>query len=137
MLYIDSHAMKEEKQGRILIVEDNRDTQILLDYLLKPEYVLDIAESVSKAIELTAETQYDLLLVDINLGEERTGVDLLKMLRENSLYDGVPLIAITAYAMPGDYQRFIGMGFDAYISKPFTRLDLINTIKSFLPKRIV
>lgn len=126
--------MNSEKLGDILIIEDNRDTQILLKYLLGAEYNLEIVGEFNKAVELAGEANFDLLLVDINLGEERTGVDLLNILRETEPYQDVPMIAITAYAMPGDYQRFLSIGFDAYISKPFTRIDLIDAIKDFLPK---
>jgi len=128
--------MNGEKLGHILIIEDNRDTQTLLKYLLGADYHLQIVGEFNQAIEIANEASFDLLLIDINLGEERTGVDLLNILRETDPYNDVPMIAITAYAMPGDFQRFINIGFDAYISKPFTRHDLINTIKNFIPKNI-
>ena len=128
--------MNGEKLGHILIIEDNRDTQTLLKYLLGADYNLQIVGEFNQAIEVANEASFDLLLIDINLGEERTGVDLLNILRETDPYNDVPMIAITAYAMPGDFQRFINIGFDAYISKPFTRHDLINTIKNFIPKNI-
>ena len=128
--------MNGDKSGHILIIEDNRDTQILLKYLLGPDYNIEIVSEFNEAVEVSSNTVFDLLLIDINLGEERTGVDLLNILRETAAYGDVPMIAITAYAMPGDYQRFINIGFDAYISKPFTRMDLINTIRNFIPKNI-
>ena len=129
--------MSEEKKERLLIVEDNKDTQILLTYLLSESFQLDVAPSVDTALQLTSSTSYDLLLVDINLGEERTGIDLLTILRKDVIYTDIPIIALTAYAMPGDFQRFLELGFDAYLSKPFTRNDLFDIIYSFLPKRIV
>ena len=128
--------MNGEKLGHILIIEDNRDTQTLLKYLLGADYDLKIVGEFNQAVEIANEASFDLLLIDINLGEERTGVDLLNILRETDPYNDVPMIAITAYAMPGDFQRFINIGFDAYISKPFTRHDLINTIKNFIPNNI-
>ena len=128
--------MNGEKLGHILIIEDNRDTQTLLKYLLGADYDIKIVGEFNQAVEVANEASFDLLLIDINLGEERTGVDLLNILRETDPYNDVPMIAITAYAMPGDFQRFINIGFDAYISKPFTRHDLINTIKNFIPNNI-
>lgn len=126
--------MKSTKLGHILIIEDNRDTQLLLKYLLRPDYDIEIVSEFNEAIQHAGNSEFDLLLIDINLGEERTGVDLLHILRETDPYHDVPMIAITAYAMPGDYQRFINIGFDAYISKPFTRNDLLTTIEGFIPK---
>jgi len=124
--------MSAGKTEHILVVEDNEDPQILLKYLLESRFFLQIVTRVGDALEKTSEQLFDLLLVDINLGEERTGVDLLHILRENDAYAHIPMVAITAYAMPGDYERFIAMGFDGYVSKPFTRLELLTAIDSIL-----
>nr|MBX2821319.1 response regulator [Rhodothermaceae bacterium] len=91
--------MNGEKLGHILIIEDNRDTQTLLKYLLGADYNLKIVGEFNQAIEIANEASFDLLLIDINLGEERTGVDLLNILRETDPYNDVPMVAITAYAM--------------------------------------
>ena len=128
--------MKHDKRTHILVVEDNKDTQILLRYLLDAQFKLDIALNVGNALECANAVQYDLLLVDINLGEERTGIDLLHMLRASENYAGTPVVALTAYAMPGDYERFLELGFDAYLSKPFQRTELFDIIYSFIPNRI-
>lgn len=124
--------MTEVRTEHILVVEDNADTQILLRYLLETRFLLEVVTRVGDALEKTSERIFDLLLVDINLGEERTGVDLLNILRDNDTYAHVPMVAITAYAMPGDYERFISMGFDGYVSKPFTRIELMKAIDDIL-----
>lgn len=124
--------MSEARTEHILVVEDNADTQILLRYLLESRFLLEVVTRVGDALEKTSERNFDLLLVDINLGEERTGVDLLNILRENDTYAQTPMVAITAYAMPGDYERFISMGFDGYVSKPFTRVELMSAIDKIL-----
>lgn len=124
--------MSEARTEHILVVEDNADTQILLRYLLESRFLLEAVTKVGDALEKTAEKTFDLLLVDINLGEERTGVDLLNILRKNDTYAQIPMVAITAYAMPGDSERFISMGFDGYVSKPFTRIELISAIDKIL-----
>ncbi|MEZ4698953.1 MAG: response regulator [Rhodothermales bacterium] len=116
----------------ILVVEDNVDTQILLRYFLQSSYQIALACKVDEAIQLTAHTTYSLLLMDIHLGEERTGIDLLHLLRQQPEYAKVPIIALTAYAMPGDRNRFINMGFDGYVSKPFTQKQLLDTINQVL-----
>ena len=128
--------MKEPSTEHILVVEDNRDTQILLKYLLDAQFSLTIVPGVTEALEQTSNSPFDLLLVDINLGEQRTGVDLLRILRDIEDYRDVPVIAITAYAMPGDPQRFLRMGFNAYISKPFSREELFKVIDELLPRKI-
>ena len=124
--------MSISNQDNILIVEDNSDTQILLRHLLSSRFSIDTVARVSDALVQIEEKQYALALVDINLGEERTGVDLLNILRENELHADMPLIAITAYAMPGDNDKFMNMGFDGYVSKPFSRLELFKAINNIL-----
>jgi CheY-like chemotaxis protein len=122
----------QDKRIRILAVEDNPDTQLLLRYLLRPHYELEIVPRVDEAIRIASDNQYDFLLLDINLGEERTGIDLLNELRAMPAYTRTPAVALTAYAMPGDRERFVTSGFDGYISKPFTRKELFDAIRDAL-----
>ena len=124
--------MNEKGIPRILAVEDNPDTQLLLRYLLRPHYDLEIVSHVDDALEAARNGQFDLLVLDINLGEERTGIDLLVELRKMSKYSTTPALALTAYAMPGDRERFEESGFDEYISKPFTRKELYEALQSML-----
>ena len=113
---------------RVLAVEDNPETQLLLKHLLRASFEVVTADSVDEALACSKDGSYHLLLLDINLGEKRTGVDLLDLLRNIENVVNVPAIALTAYAMPGDRDSFIEAGFDAYVSKPFTRDDLMSTI---------
>lgn len=116
----------------VLAVEDNADTLTLLRYMLSKQYHPVLASHVEKALALAEEHQVDLFLLDINLGEEYTGISLLKRLREYPRYRVTPILALTAYAMPGDRERFIEMGFDGYVSKPFTRQTLLDAIEDAL-----
>ena len=92
--------MSEPERARILAVEDNPDTQMLLRYLLQ-SYDLEIASRVEEALERAAAEPVDLFLLDINLSERRTGIDLLQHLRRMNPYGDTPALAITAYAQPG------------------------------------
>lgn len=125
--------MTEEGKIRILAVEDNPDTQTLLKYLLRPRYDVYLVPHVEEALEAVKADSYDLFLLDINLGEQRTGIDLLHNLRSMNEHRETPALAVTAYAMPGDRDRFLQEGFDAYVSKPFTRSDLLDAIETALP----
>ena len=82
---------------RILIVEDDPHIQLLLRHLLRPWFHLDLAVNVDEALDIAAENPFDLFLIDINLGELRTGVDLLGLLRRIPAYDATPAVACTAY----------------------------------------
>ncbi len=124
--------MTLDRPPRILAVEDNPDTQLLLRYLLRSRYDVEIVTHVDDALEAAHKQEYDLLVLDINLGEERTGIDLLRELRELDAYKTTPALALTAYAMPGDRQRFEDSGFTQYISKPFTRKELYEALMDML-----
>jgi CheY-like chemotaxis protein len=124
--------MNEQDRPHILIVEDNSDTQLLLEHLLRKDFVLTIRQSVAEAIESAYCAEYDLLLLDINLGEDLTGLDVLERIREMDSHRTTPAIAMTAYAMPGDRERFLNLGFAAYLSKPFTRTLLLGCVDRVL-----
>jgi FOG: CheY-like receiver len=117
---------------RILAVEDNSETQLLLEHLLKGSYETEVVAGVEAALAAVEETPFEVLLLDINLSEDQTGTDLLHLIRERDGMGQVPAIALTAYAMPGDREDFLEKGFDEYVSKPFTRDDLTEAIESTL-----
>ncbi len=126
--------MDQPTAPRVLAVEDNPDTQLLLRYLLRSDYALEVVPHYEDAIRAAHDGEFDILILDINLGEERTGLDLLNELREMPAYETTPALALTAYAMPGDRERFEESGFDAYISKPFTRKELFDALRRMLDK---
>lgn len=124
--------MSPPEKPRILAVEDNSETQLLLEHLLKKSFDVQVVAGVDEALEAVDAHPFDAFLLDINLSEERTGTDLLHLLRERDDMEDVPAIALTAYAMPGDREDFLEAGFDQYVSKPFTRADLTEAIESTL-----
>jgi CheY-like chemotaxis protein len=129
IVLIDSvQRMKRGTPAHVLVVEDNRDTQLLLQYFLRAHCTLEIAAHVEEALRMATGAPFDVFILDINLGEERTGIELLQLLRSLPLHQQTPALALTAYAMPGDRERFLSAGFDRYISKPFTRQELLATL---------
>lgn len=124
--------MSSTEKPRILAVEDNSETQLLLEHLLKESFDVVVVPGVDDALDAVDDQSFDALLLDINLSEQRTGTDLLHLLRERDDVRDVPAIALTAYAMPGDREDFLEAGFDQYVSKPFTRADLTDAIESSL-----
>lgn len=124
--------MHTSENPRILAVEDNSETQLLLKHLLKGSYEIEVVPGVEGALEAVENNSFDVLLLDINLSEERTGTELLHLIREREGMGNVPAVALTAYAMPGDREDFLDKGFDEYVSKPFTRSDLTGAIENTL-----
>ncbi len=124
--------MSTSESARILAVEDNSETQLLLEHLLKGSYDVEVVGGVESALQAVGGSAFDVLLLDINLSEDETGTELLHRIREQDGMGNVPAVALTAYAMPGDREDFLQKGFNEYVSKPFTRADLTEAIENTL-----
>ena len=120
----------EAGDGRpsVLVVEDNDDTRMLLDRILRSTYHVTAVGDARSALLAMNERRFAGLVLDINLGGKETGADVLRIARSLPNYDGVFAIALTAYALPGDRERLLESGFNEYISKPFTRQSLMDTL---------
>ena len=125
----EAHSSVEpgRSSARVLAVDDNPGLLALLERYLEetPEVVAaDMALDAETALALAQQHPYDVVLMDINLGGGLTGEDVLTDLRRLPAYTRVPVIAVTAYTLPGDRERFLAAGFDDYLGKPFTREQL-------------
>ena len=112
----------------ILVVEDNLDTRVLLDRILRGTYAVTAVGDARSALTAMASTRFRALVLDINLGGKETGTDILRVARSLDGYSEVFAVALTAYALPGDRERLLESGFDGYISKPFTRQSLMDVL---------
>lgn len=102
----------------ILVVDDNAINRQLAVYLLKKGgYKVYEAESGDQAFEFLDKTIPDIILLDIQL-PEMDGVEVLKRLRSNGSTKDITIIALTAYTMRGDKEKFEAAGFDGYLPKP-------------------
>ncbi len=134
----DASSKTVTRRRSLLVVEDNPSTRILLVYLLKGNYDVSAAARVDEALGLIHEKNFDGLVLDINLCEERTGIDLLHAIREIPKYKDVPAIACTAYTSFGDRERLLESGFDLYVAKPFTKQQLheaLNLLFEQVPRK--
>ncbi len=120
------------KKARLLVVEDNLANQTLLRYYLHATFDLELVGRFDEALTAAARQRFDLLLLDIDLGEPRTGVELLRALRQMPTYAATPAVTCTANTRPGDRERFLASGFDAYLGKPFTEERLLDTLHTVL-----
>jgi CheY-like chemotaxis protein len=118
---------------RVLVIDDRPEVGIIVEQFLEDCEVVGVA-SAADALDQVSETDFDLALVDIQLGEGPTGMDLLPDLQKSMrIRDAsAPIIAMTAHSLPGDRQRFLEEGFDHYLSKPFTRADLQTAVAESL-----
>ncbi|HYE57891.1 MAG TPA: PAS domain S-box protein [Rhodothermales bacterium] len=113
---------------RVLVVEDQAPSRRLLEILLRPSCEPLIVGSPREALDVAAREQFDCALLDINLGEELAGTDLRGLLQQTPGGARARYVAMTAYALPGDRERLLDAGFDAYVAKPFTSHTLSAAI---------
>lgn len=120
---------------KILYIEDNLDTQELIKIFMRNIAEIDSSTHAENILQLLADKEYDLILLDINLPGKIDGTDAIKLIRRDERFKDIPIIAITAYAMIGDREKFLGMGCDEYISKPFFKEELINKVQSIINQK--
>jgi signal transduction histidine kinase/ActR/RegA family two-component response regulator/HPt (histidine-containing phosphotransfer) domain-containing protein len=121
---------------RILVAEDNRVNQMLVMEVLRAAgHTADVVANGAEAIEAVQETDYDLVLMDVQMPEV-DGLTATKRIRALPGAVGkVPIIAITAHAMLGDREHYIAAGMDEYVSKPIDRKELFATIARTMETR--
>lgn len=120
---------------KTLHVEDNAEIRSIVKYFLKKNFDLKFAPTGEFALYLIQSTQFDVIIMDINLGEGIDGIETARMIRELDSYKNVPIIAITANLSCNVRDNCINVGMDAFLPKPFRREDLVNTINFVLERR--
>lgn len=115
---------------KILIVDDSEDNRdVLARRLTRRGFEVEIAGSGRQAIEDTANTNPDLILMDMNM-PEMDGWEATRTLREKGVV--TPIIALTAHAMTGDRERAIEAGCTDYHAKPVEMTQLLALINQLL-----
>ncbi len=120
----------------ILVVEDQPSNQILIAETLKIEGFavesIDNGQAMLQRLQQpTARSLPDAVLMDIQL-PEIDGFELIRHMKSHPDWQRVPVIALTALAMPGDRERCLDAGADAYLSKPLNLAEAIETIRTFV-----
>jgi two-component system, cell cycle response regulator DivK len=117
---------------KILIVEDHGDTREVLEHQLEfLGYQATIAKNGVEAVELAGSENPDLIIMDIML-PKMNGIDATVQIRNNPKTRSIPILAATAKAMPGDREKCLSAGFDGYLAKPFTHVELGLAIDELL-----
>jgi signal transduction histidine kinase/ActR/RegA family two-component response regulator len=115
----------------ILLAEDNEIfIETVGDYLTAKGYRLMVARNGREAIEQAVVMLPDLILMDIQM-PEMDGLQAMTRLRAETATAVTPIVALTALAMPGDQERCLAAGANAYLSKPLSLKQLIEVIESF------
>ena len=104
----------------VLIVEDNqRNLKLVRDLLEHAGYRTLAATNAEDGLALARARRPDLVLMDVQL-PGMDGVQALERLRADPATSGIPVVAVTAFAMKDDRARFVAAGFDGYLEKPIS-----------------
>jgi len=118
----------------ILVVEDNElHRRLLRDLLGASGYLVREAASGAAAVHAAVTEKPDLILLDGRL-PDMSGLDLARALKAGRSTWNIPIIAVTAHAMPGDEQLLMDAGCNAYLSKPINVRDLLVLVETFFSR---
>ncbi len=117
---------------RLLYVEDDPINALVITRLLAHHYTTEHVEDGETCLNILGKESFDLVLMDINLGRGKMdGVETMKKIKAIPVFERLPIVAITSYAMPEDKDRFLGEGFNGYLSKPVERPVLLEYLGAF------
>jgi DNA-binding response OmpR family regulator len=118
---------------RILIVDDEPNIVISLEYLMKREgYETAVAADGEAAIASLSEKPPDLVVLDVML-PKLNGFEVCRQIRADPRWRGVRVLMLTARGRDTEVAKGLGVGADAYVTKPFSTKDLVALVKHLLP----
>ena len=126
-----------QSNALILLAEDNEmNIESIAGYLQIKGFRLVIARNGLEAVQAARAEVPDVVLMDVQM-PEMDGLEATKQLRARGETSNVPIIALTALAMPGDKERCLAAGVNFYISKPVNLKNLVMTINQIIQKAAI
>ena len=119
---------------KVLMVDDDDISIKLVNRIIGQQYMLTSVNSASEAVELAKNNYFDIILMDINLRSGMSGIEATKEIRKLSAYENTPIVAVTAYAMGFEKIEFFNQGCSHYLSKPFTKKQLLDLLSDIVEK---
>lgn len=132
-IYIHIASKKEfDVKKSILLIEDNEKNAYLLSFILEQHgYRVIIARDGKSGIALAREIRPGLILLDIQL-PVMDGYAVARELTSDETMRGIPIVAVTSYAMPGDRERVLASGCAGYMEKPIDPRTFVSKIEKYL-----
>ena len=129
----DSQAAEKPftaSNSRVLVVDDDETTQLYIKRLLEMQGVAtNVAEDGKEALDWLEKDDFDCILMDVQM-PVLDGVEATKKIRSsNADFKKIPIVAMTAYAMTGDREKFLQAGMDDYIAKPVDKDGLLAILE--------
>lgn len=118
--------------SRILIVDDEPNIVVPLEFLMRREgYEVEVAGDGQAALDAVAARAPDLVILDVML-PRLNGFDVCRRLRADPRAAGVKILMLTAKGRDAEMEKGLGLGADAYVTKPFSTRDLVARVHALL-----
>jgi signal transduction histidine kinase/CheY-like chemotaxis protein len=116
----------------VLLAEDNEtNITVMVNYLTAKGCEVTVARNGAEALARARESRPDIILMDIQMPEV-DGLEAIRIIRSEKNLETIPIIALTALAMPGDRERCLEAGADDYLSKPVNLKVLVAMFEQYL-----
>ncbi|MBF0438910.1 MAG: response regulator, partial [Magnetococcales bacterium] len=128
----ESQIRKNISGARILVVEDNAiNMQVVRELLERVGLIVEEANHGKKAWEMLQTREYAVVLMDLQM-PEMDGFTATRLIRSDSRFTTLPIIAMTAHAMEEDRQKCLAAGMNGHVGKPFDPKELYNTLTRWI-----
>lgn len=132
-LRLKTERLKAIRGARILLVEDNNlNRQVANEILVYAGMVVDFAVNGYEAIKAVRARKYDLVLMDIQM-PEMDGYQATRSIREDEIFNNLPILAMTAHALADDREKCLTAGMNDYITKPIDPDELYDKLLQWIP----
>ena len=129
-----SSAKIDLKCKQVLLVEDDPINIQTISAFIGNLVQLTAINNAEDAIEAAKNNYFDLILMDIGLNGDKSGLDVVRVIRLMPQYHSTPIVAVTAFALDSDRDRMLTSGCTHYLAKPFPRQQLIDLIEEIFSK---
>ena len=119
--------------GSVLVVDDEPNIALSLDYLMKGEgFEVRVARDGEAALEALRERMPDVMLLDVMM-PKRDGYEVCQTVRANPEWNGLRIIMLTARGRAIEQEKGLALGADDYITKPFSTREVVERVRQYMP----
>lgn len=122
----------ENKKYSVLIVEDDNENLKFLTTLLSKYFNVLTCKTESEFFNILVKNHFDIILMDISLSAEKSGLALIKSLRQIPLFKNVPVLCLSAHIAESDKSEALAAGANYYLRKPVQNKVLIDALFNLL-----
>ena len=126
----------KNQKYKLLVVEDDEDSQRFLKLFLKREFVISMSNSGETFYDELENDAFDVILIDVSLRGEKDGLQLTREIKNNDKYKHIPVVALTAHAYQRDRAEALKAGVDFFLTKPVKNETLMETLRTAIKESL-